>query len=61
MAKRYFPYEFIEDREKIDETSLPEKEEFYNYLNMEDNTDADYTYRKRICKDFNIKKLSKTS
>ena len=28
--------------EKINETSLPEKEDFESHLNMEDNTDADY-------------------
>ena len=31
----------MDDWEKFIETSLPEKEGFYNYLNMEDTTDAD--------------------
>ena len=35
------------DREKFNKTSLPEKEEFYNNLNMEDITHADYMYAKR--------------
>ena len=35
---------------------LPEKEEFYSNLNMEDFTDADYMHAKRICKEFEIKK-----
>ena len=39
------------------ETSLPEKEDFYNHLNMEDITDADYTHTKRVCKEFEIKNL----
>ena len=30
---------------------------FYSHLNMEDITDADYALAKRICKDFEIKKL----
>ena len=34
------------------ETSLPEKEDFYIHLNMEDITDADYAHSKRACKDF---------
>ena len=38
-------------------TSLPEKEEFYSNLNVEDNTDADYIHAKRVCKDFEIKNL----
>ena len=42
---------------KINETSLPEKEDFYSHLNMEDITDADYAQAKRVCKDFEIKNL----
>ena len=30
----------MDDWEKFSETSLPEKEDFYNRLNMEDITDA---------------------
>ena len=36
---------------------LPEKEDFYNYLNMRDITDSDYAHEKRVCKDFEIKNL----
>ena len=42
---------------KFDETSLPEKEDFYSHLSMEDITDADYAHAKRVCKDFEIKSL----
>ena len=42
---------------KFNETSLPEKEDFYSPLNMEDITDADYTHAKRVCKDLEIKIL----
>ena len=47
------------DWEKFNETSLPEKEDFYSHLNMEDVTDADYAHAKkiRVCKDFEIKSL----
>ena len=44
---------------KINETSLPEKEDFYSHLNMEDVTDADYALAKRVCKDFEIKNVGK--
>ena len=37
--------------EKFNETSLPEKEDFYSHLNMEDITGADYAHAKRVCKD----------
>ena len=36
------------DCKKISETFLPEKEDFYSHLNMEDITDADYTHAKKI-------------
>ena len=44
-------------QQKFYETSLPEKEDFYSHLNMEDITDVDYTYIKRVSKDREIKKL----
>ena len=47
----------MDDWEKLNETLLSEKEDFYSHLNMEDITDADYAYTKRLCKDFEIKNL----
>ena len=41
--------------EKFNETSLPEKEDFYSHLNMEDTNDAGYAHPKRVGKDFGIK------
>ena len=39
----------------LNETTLPEKEELYRDLNMEDITDAHYMHTKRVCKGFEIK------
>ena len=47
----------MNDQEKLSETSLPEKEDFYNHLNMDDITNADYAHTKRVCKDFEINNL----
>ena len=47
----------MDEWEKFNETSLSEKAEFYSNLNMEDIIDADYMHAKRICKDFETKKL----
>ena len=47
----------MDDWEKFNETLLPEKEDFYSLLSIEDITDADYAYAKRVCKDFAIKNL----
>ena len=43
--------------EKFNETSLPEKEDFYSHLNMKNITDADCVHTKTVCKDFEIKNL----
>ena len=43
----------MDDWEKLkNETSLPEKVDFYNHLCMEDITDANYTHGIGVCKDF---------
>ena len=57
LRKGFYPYEYMDDWEKFIETTLPEKEEFYSSLSMEEFTDADYMHGKRVCKDFKIKNL----
>ena len=42
----------MDDWKKINKTSLPEKEDFYSHLNMEDTTDANCAHAKRVSKDF---------
>ena len=59
LRKGVYPYELMNDWETFKETPLPEKEEFYNHLYMEDITDADYSHVKRFCKYFEIKHLGK--
>ena len=56
LQKRVYSYEYMDDCEKFIGASLPEKEDFYSHLDMEDITDADYAHSKRFCKDFEIKK-----
>ena len=57
LRKGVYPYEYMDEWEKFIEKSLPEKEEFYSSLNMEDITDADYFRVKRISRDLDIKHL----
>ena len=57
MRKGVYPYEYINDWEKFNEMSLPEKEDLHSHLKMEDITEADYAHAKRVCKDFEIKSL----
>ena len=42
---------------RFDETSLPNKEDFYCSLNMEDITDIDYRLAKKVFKEFKISNL----
>ena len=48
LRKGVYPYEYWK---RFDETLLPDKEDFYSNLNMENITDDDYKHAKRIWKD----------
>ena len=50
FRKGVFPYEYMNDWEKFNETSLPEKQDFYGHLNMKDITHADYAPKKVFLK-----------
>ena len=45
----------MNDWDKFNETSLPEKEDVYSHLIMEDFTNSDYVQAKKVCKYFEIK------
>ena len=47
LKKCVYTDEYMDEWEKFNEISLPEKEEFYSNLNMEDIIGADYIYRKK--------------
>ena len=59
LKKGVYPFEYMDYWEKFNKTTLPEKEEFYNNLNLEGITAADYMHAKKVCKDFEIKNLGK--
>ena len=44
LQKGVYPYDYMNDWEKFNETSSPEKEDFYSHLNIGDITDAGYTH-----------------
>ena len=48
LRKDVYPYEYIDSWQRFDEASLPDKEAFYNNLNMEDITDVDYRHGKTV-------------
>ena len=49
--KRFYTGKCMNDWEKLIETPLNEKEDFYSHLNMGYITDTDYLQAKAICKD----------
>ena len=48
LRKVVYPYEYMDDWKRFNETSSPEKEDFYSHLNMRNITDEDYTHAKRV-------------
>ena len=57
LQKGVYHYQYTDDCKKFNDKSLPEKEDFYSHINIEDITDADYAHAKRVCKDFEMKSL----
>ncbi|GFT09156.1 uncharacterized protein TNCV_4105911 [Trichonephila clavipes] len=55
MRKGCFPYDYVSDVEKLNDTCLPPKEKFYSRLIDEDITDDDYA--NHVWNAFNIKNL----
>ena len=57
LRKGVYPYEYMDNWERFDETSLPNKESFYSNLNMENIDDFDYRHGNNVFKRFKFKNL----
>ena len=57
LRKGVYPYEYMDDWKKFNETTLLLKEEFYSSLNVKKN--YRYTLYERVFKDFEIKHYGK--
>ena len=57
--KSVYPFEYMGDWGKSNETLLSKKEDFCSHSKMEGITEADDKHAKRVCKDFEINKLDK--
>ena len=57
LRKGVYPYEYMDNCERSDETSLPDKESFYSRLNMENIDDIDYRHGNNVFKKFKLKNL----
>ena len=57
LRKGVYPYEYMDNLERFNETSLPDKESFYSSLNMENIDDIDYRHSNNVFKKFKLKNL----
>ena len=57
LRKGVYHYEYMDSWEKFNETSLPNKKDFYSNLNMENIDDIDYSYGNNVFKRFKLKNL----
>ena len=52
-----YPYEYMDNWERLYETSLPDKKAFYSELYLEDIIDKDYTHAQKVFKELKLKNL----
>ena len=57
LRKGIYLYEYMDNWERFDETSLPNKESFYSNLNMKNIDDIDYRHGNNVFKRFKLKNL----
>ena len=57
LRKGVHPYEYMDNWERFDETSLPNKASFYSNLDMENIDDVDYRRGNNVFKRFKLKNL----
>ena len=57
LRKGVYPYEYMDNWERLNEMSLPSKESFYSNLNMENIDDIDYRHGNNVFKRFKLKNL----
>jgi len=59
--KGVYPYEYTDNWNKLEETSLPQKEEFYSTLTESNIENADYEHAKTVWDHFNCRSLGEYS
>ena len=57
LRKGVYPYEYMDNWERFNETLLPSKGSFYSNLNMENIDDIDYRHGNNVLKRFKLNNL----
>ena len=57
LRKGVYPYKYMDNWERFNETSLPNKESFYSNLNMENIDDINYRHGNNLFKRLKLKNL----
>ena len=57
LRKGVYPYQYMDNWERFNETSLPSKESFYSNLNMENIEDIDYRHGNNVFNKFKLNNL----
>ena len=57
LRKGIFPYEYMDNWNRFDETKLPSIDKFYSNLKLENITDSDYRHANRVFKKFELKNI----
>ena len=57
LREGVYPYEYMDNWERFNETSLPSKESFYSNLNMENIEDIDYRHGNNVFNKFKLNNL----
>ena len=57
LRKGVYPYEWMDGMDKMDYTSLPEKEAFYSSLTLTGISDADYSHTQNVWKTFSMETM----
>ena len=57
LRKGVYPYEYMDSSKRLSEISLPNKEDFYSNLNIENISDIDYRHANDVFKGFKLENL----
>jgi hypothetical protein len=53
--KGFYPYEFIDDKEKLNYNGLPPRENFYSKLSQSNISESDYLHARNVYNKLNCK------